>query len=115
MGSSITAAVFAALSLTSLVWAQTDAGGDDHLARDLATLQAFAATITVDDTGLKANWTGDDVCTFNATKCDIVPAGYKALVGLGRRRRREPIFHHHVQLTISIQTSINTVLAKACS
>ncbi|EMF08644.1 L domain-like protein [Sphaerulina musiva SO2202] len=43
---------------------------------------AFAATITVDDTGLKANWTGDDVCTFNATKCDMVPAGYKALVGL---------------------------------
>lgn len=81
MGPSVISAAFAALSLTFVVWAQPDAGSEDHLARDFATLQAFAETITVDEAGIKQNWTTDDVCSFNGSICDMVPAGYKAVVG----------------------------------
>lgn len=92
-----TSALVAALATASLVQAAPAAKSSQkasakktstdgpNLARDLATLQAFAQTITSDPQGIKHNWTaaGNDVCSFGGVTCAQHPGGYIAVAGIG--------------------------------
>lgn len=81
--------LLAALSASTSFFAQAAPAArrqEDNLARDLATLKAFAETITEDPQNIKANWTaaGDDVCQWAGVTCAERPDGVLAVAGIGR-------------------------------
>ncbi|CAK1363057.1 unnamed protein product [Cercospora beticola] len=79
--------LLAALSASTSFLAQAAPAArrqEDNLARDLATLKAFAETITEDPQNIKANWTaaGDDVCQWAGVTCAERPDGVLAVAGI---------------------------------
>lgn len=78
----ILSTLLAVASATSYDKRSTKRAGPSNLARDAATLAAFAKTVTSDPKGIVKTWVGTDPCKFKGIHCTKRPDGVLAVAGV---------------------------------